>query len=228
MTTAALNSLDQLLRAPGDFMRALDGRGHQRVATRTAFVTILVCGAIFGGAVGFYRGGLQTLYAAVKFPAVLLLTVALVTPLLSAIKVALGSTLELAKDTALLLSAVAMSSVIMAAASPLIVLAYSYAIAYHEAVLMVVGCGLAGGLGGVFCVFKGLERFDYGQKATVIFTMLVAFMLVGTQLAWTARPFLLRPKAEAPVFFRATEGSFLESVTTSIRSSQGDYRIDSE
>jgi hypothetical protein len=218
-----LHVLDRLLRAPAAFMHALESRHAQLEATRTAFLTVLVCGAIFGGAVGFYRGGMQTLYAAVKFPAVLLLTVALVTPLLSALKVALGAPLELGKDTALLLSAVAMSSVVMAAASPLIVLAYSFHIAYHEAVLLVVGCGTAGGLCGVFCVLRGLDSFAHAQRLTLVFTMLVAFTMVGTQMAWTARPFLLRPRAPAPVFMRASEGSFLESVTASIRSAQGDY-----
>lgn len=221
MNTLAV--LDSLIRGPGAFVRALDSRDEQAVATRTSFLTILVCGAIFGGAVGFYRGGVQTLYAAVKFPAVLLLTVALVVPLLSALKVALGAKLDLAKDTALLLSSLAMSSVIMAAASPLMILAYSFSVAYHDAVLMAVGCGVAGGLGGLYCVMKGLEGFDHTQRFTVVFSMLIAFMIVGTQMAWSARPFLLRPRTETPVFLRATEGSFLDSVTTSLRSAQGQY-----
>jgi hypothetical protein len=220
---STLTVLDSLLRGPAAFVRALDTTREQSVATRTAFLTILACGAIFGGAVGFYRGGVQTVYAAVKFPAVLLLTVALVVPLLSALKVALGAPLQLQKDTALLLSSVAMSSVIMAAASPLMILAYSFSFAYHDVVLMAVGCGVAGGLSGLYCVLKGLEGFDHTQRITVVFTMLVAFMIVGTQMAWSARPFLLRPKAPAPVFLRATEGSFLDSVTTSIRSAQGIY-----
>lgn len=225
MTT--LTVLDSLIRAPGPFMRALATTNEQQKATRTAFLTIVVCGAIFGGAVGFYRGGIQTLYAAAKFPAVLILTVALVTPLLSALKVALGKPLELAKDTALLLTSAALSSVIMAAASPLLMLAYSFHVAYHDAVLLAVGCGAAGGFAGIYCVLKGLEGFDHTRRLTVVFTMLVAFTLVGTQMAWTARPFLLRPKTPTPVFVRATEGSFLESVLTSVRSSQGDYASDS-
>ncbi len=223
---ATLTVLDRLLRAPTDFMRSLDAREAQAIATRTAFLTILICGAIFGGAVGFYRGGIQTFYAAVKFPLVLLMTVALITPLLSALKVALGAPLELAKDTAVLLTAASMSSTIMAACSPLIVLAYSFSLSYHAAVLLAVGAGALGGFAGIFCVLRGLERFAHAQRLTVLGTMFVTFIMVGTQMAWTARPFLLRPKAPEPVFMRAQDSSFLESVGTSWRSAQGVYRSD--
>jgi hypothetical protein len=94
-------------------------------------------------------------------------------------------------------------------------------------VLLAVGAGTLGGLAGIFCVLRGLQRFEHAQRLTVLGTMLVAFVMVGTQMAWTARPFLLRPKAPEPVFLRETDSSFLDSVQTSWQSAQGIYRSDS-
>ncbi len=56
--------------------------------------------------------------------------------------------------------------------------------------------------------------------------LLTVFGLVGTQMAWTLRPFLLRPRTPDIMFVRSIEGSFIEAVTVSARSARGIYARD--
>src|SRR5262245_36922336 len=51
---------------------------------RTMLAVIAVGGAIFGAAVGAYRGGIQIAYAGIKLPLLLVLTAALAAPALTA------------------------------------------------------------------------------------------------------------------------------------------------
>jgi hypothetical protein len=47
--------------------------------------------------------------------------------------------------------------------------------------------------------------------------------LVGSQMAWTFRPYVVRPRTEDVPMIRALEGSFIDSVTISTSSALGIY-----
>jgi len=51
----------------------------------------------------------------------------------------------------------------------------------------------------------------------------LVFLAVLAQASWIARPFLLRPRAEAIVVVRSLEGTFLDSIGLSLRSARGVY-----
>src|SRR5688572_24850019 len=57
----------------------------QAATVRVLLLAILGGMAAFGVAVGFYRGGVQMLYAAIKLPLVVLLTAAVAMPALTAL-----------------------------------------------------------------------------------------------------------------------------------------------
>ena len=52
-------------------------------------------------------------------------------------------------------------------------------------------------------------------------------MLVGGQLAWALRPYLVRPRAVDVVFVRQVEGSMFDAVVEVLDSARGHYTRDS-
>ena len=52
----------------------------------------------------------------------------------------------------------------------------------------------------------------------------LVFAGVGSQMSWTLRPFLVRPRTVQAPFLRDLEGSFLDSVGRSLDSAQGRFR----
>jgi len=222
MNTAATVVVDRLLRTPTRFMASLES-AEMRTTARALFATTLIAAAIFGACIGSYRGGLQTLYAAIKFPLVLVLTAALTIPVLTSLQSALGHKTSLSRDTTLVLSALAIASLMMAAASPVLFLCMDRGVSYHTTILLVVGTGAAGGFAGLTVLFAGLRAIPFTHRATVLLTTLLVFALTGSQMAWMMRPFLTRPATERAVFMRSPEGSFFDSVTRSLDSAQKGY-----
>ena len=85
-----------------------------------------------------------------------------------------------------------------------------------------LGIGTVGGFLGVATLWRGLR----GRAGRFVAGMVLAgtFALVGTQMSWTLRPYLVRPQTVDVPVVRALEGSFLESVTESVFSAAGVFR----
>lgn len=218
-----LPSIDQLLRdAPGVLQRIREGRGLATLA-RAMIVTVALGAGIFGASMGAYRGGLQILYAGVKLPLVLLLTTAICAPALTALNAALGREACLRRDLSLVLSALARTSLVMAAQAPIVLLAVRLGVSYHSLILLVVACCAVAGALGLALFLRGLHLSDRRSLAAVAVALLAVFGSVGTQMSWTLRPFVLRPRTQETPFVRSLEGSFFDAVATSSRSARGVY-----
>jgi hypothetical protein len=51
----------------------------------------------------------------------------------------------------------------------------------------------------------------------------IVFVVVGGQLSWALRPYLVRPRTEEVPFVREVEGGLLDAVSGAIRSARGIY-----
>ncbi len=216
--------VDRLLRSPGAFLDSLEAAPKERLAwvAKVLMIALVVGGAVFGAAVGAFRPGPQIISSALKIPLILLLTAALSVPALSASLAAAGNRSAFLRDAVLVLSSLSLSALALSALAPVVLLAIVLGASYHDTILTVVACsGLAGCAGLVLFLGALWKRGSQGcfQAALV---GLAVFGLVGTQLAWTLRPFVARPRADFQVV-RTLEGSFLDSVSRSMRSSAGIY-----
>jgi hypothetical protein len=196
--------------------------GRQSALARVLLLTILGGTAAFGAAVGFYRGGAQIVFAAVKLPVVVLLTAAAATPALTALGLALGRTAGLRADLIRVLAALARGSLMLAALAPLMLVATFLHLDYHAAVLLLVVCCALAGAAGLPVLGKAL----WGERKGRVFlvaAMLVVVSLAGTHTAWLFRPYLVRPRSTSVPFLRPLDGSFGDSVERSQRSARGLY-----
>lgn len=223
-----LGPIDQLLRHPREMLERIERGESLGEIARAALITIIVGAAVFGASIGFFRAGVQVLFAGIKLPLVILLTAALVAPALSALRAVLQGEPQLLRDFALVLCALARGTMLLAALAPVVLLAISFDIPYHSLILVVVACCLLGGLVGVTFFLRG--TLGGGRRGRVLISGVVAilFLVVGSQMTWTLRPYLVRPRAQSVPFVRAMEGSLFDAVAVSVDSARGRYRSDYE
>jgi hypothetical protein len=219
----AARTIDQLLRDVPAFLQRIQQERDLAGLAKAMILTVAVGAAVFGAAMGAYRGGLQVMYAAIKLPAVMLLTTAVCAPALTAFNVAFRREASLRRDLSLVLSALALSCLVLAAQAPVVFLAVELGAEYHTVILLVVGCCALAGVVGISLFQRGLGHGGAAGRWTVGVALLFVFAVVGTQMSWTLRPFLVRPRTPDAPFVRSLEGSFVEAVFTSSRSARGIY-----
>lgn len=224
---AVLGTIDLALRdTPAMLDRIDDGEDLAGIA-RAMILTIFAGGAAFGASMGAFRGGLQIAFAALKLPLAILLTAAVCAPALTALNAALDRETSLRRDLALVLVVLARASLVLAAEAPLVLLAVSLDAGYHALVLLAAGCCTVAGLSALALLGKGLGRQGGGAGSVVVgIALVLVFSLVGAQMSWMLRPYLVRPRAPEAPFARDLDSNVLEAVGTSVMSARGVYRRD--
>jgi hypothetical protein len=220
---ATLPNLERLLRDPLSIVD--DSETDQASRARFLVMVILIAGAAFGAAIGLGRGGLQVPLAALKLPLALLFAAAICAPCLTAFNYAFERPHDLRRDILVVLAVLALEALVVAATVPIVLLALAYKADYHAQIMVAVVCYGVAGLVGLRLLLRGLG--DAPRKGLVAVAVVGVFGLVSAQMAWTLRPFVVRPRSEI-VVFRSLESSFVESVMTSARSAAGIYRSDSQ
>ena len=221
-----LAAIDRLLRDRDAVLARVRDDIDLLDLARVMLLTIAVSSAVFGAALGTYRGGIQILYAALKFPLLMLITAAICAPSLTAFNAALDRPSSLRRDLALVLVSLAMGGLLLVAQAPLILLASSLHFAYHSVILLTFGCCAITGLGSLVTLSRGMRATFEHRRHSAVFTLLMVFCVVGAQLAWTLRPYVVRPRTPDVPFVRNIEGSLLEAVSGSLDSARGIYTRD--
>ncbi len=222
-------AIDQLLR-DRDAILARIISGKDLAATMKVMVaTIAVCMAIVGAALGSYRGGVQIGYAAIKLPLVLLATAALSAPALTAIGAAAGRRVRLTADLVLVVTALAFGALLLTACTPLFLLCIAMKREYHDMILVTVALFSLAGIASLRMIIQGVRMeanvSPHGSTSAVL-GLCIVFALVGGQMSWALRPYLVRPRAPEVVFVRDVEGSLFDAITTTIDSARGHFERD--
>jgi len=218
---AGLATVDQLLRDRPALLARIRAGVELAPLMRAMVATLAVSCAIVGAALGSYRGGIQIAYAAIKLPLVLLGTAALSAPALTAIGVALGRRARLSADLALVMSALAFGSLLLVASTPLLLLFRAMEVPYHDTILCVVAIFATSGFASLSLVSTSIRAEGGPGRFAALLGLCTVFALVGGQLAWALRPYLVRPRATDIVFVRDVEGSLADAISTTAESAQG-------
>lgn len=187
--------------------------------------------ALYGAVLGGWQGRVLAVYVAVKLPLVLVLTTALTLLLAFVGARVLGLDLALLEVAVLTASALAVASVLLAALAPVAgFLEWACPPPSPEArlthnLLYLLHTGFVGlsGLAGCGVLWRGLARAVAGaaggpRRARRAFALwVVAFALVGGEVAWALRPFV-GSVFEPVAFVRADalRGNVYEFVFTDI------------
>ena len=216
-----LRGRDELLAA------VLEGRGLGRAWLQLSLV-LLAGAALYGAVLGLWHGPRLALYVAIKLPLVLFLTSAL-TMLLSWVGAALlGLPLRFGQVAVLTFLGLAAASLLLASLAPVAWLftvsapppteeartAHNLLYLLHTA--FVGGCGLAG-TRVLWTAMGRLPETPWRTRLAVYLLWVLAYAVVGGEVAWVLRPFVGSVYADV-VFLRpdALNGNVYEFIFTDI------------
>lgn len=224
----SIQLLDNLLRRREDFFNRIFEARKLGELIRTFVIAILLLSAIYGltmGAasfsVGAERGFLQTITSGLKVPALYLLTLLVCYPVLFIILVLMGSKLSFAQTLALILLALTLNSVLLASFAPIILFFIITDSSYEFVKLMHVLVMTFSGFWAMTALWQGLREMCeksnlYPKQAVRILQVwILVFGFVGTQMAWSLRPFVGTPDQPFEIFRSEQEGNFYTAVLQS-------------
>ena len=194
---------------------------------RFALATLVILGGLYGGVAGAYSGPLQAVAAGLKLPFLFLATFAVCFPAFYVVQVLVGSRLQLMQVVVLVTSALALTTVVLAAFVPVpaffLITGANY---YFQHLLHIVLVGAAG-IFGMYALHDGLtticeRRGVYPRKALTIMRLwAVLFGFVGVQMAWNLRPFL-GDRNEPFQLVGRYQGNFYTAVIYAVKRLAGD------
>lgn len=220
-----LGLLDNLLRRREEFFADIFEGKNLSAQIRAFVVAILslcgIYGLTMGGAgleLGWSRGALQVLSSGVKVPMLYLLTLLVCYPVLFIVLVLMGSRLSFKQTLALILLALTLNSVLLAAFAPIIAFFIVTNSSYEFIKLMHVFVMTFSGFWAMSALWHGLREMCeksnlYPKRAVRIMQVwILIFGFVGTQMAWSLRPFIGSPDRPFQLFRADQEGNFYSAV----------------
>jgi hypothetical protein len=184
---------------------------------------IVICAFtfIYGIVMGSYYSFLQSIVAGIKVTFLFMVSTIICFPSFFIIQQVLGSKMSVRQMTIIVLSGLMLTSSIIVAFTPIIILFQLTGGNYHFLQLLHVAIFLFGGIFGLRQMVDAL-KFAYEKKAIYpkigvhvfrIWIIILAF--VGIQLSWNLRPFLCN-KTEEFKLFRKYEGNFYTAIVYSV------------
>ncbi|MDJ1182048.1 hypothetical protein [Roseofilum casamattae] len=169
--------------------------------------------AAYGLILGAYSSWYQALISALKLPALYLLTMVICFPTLYFFNIMFGSRRSFEQYLCLLMTSMAVISVLLFGFAPVSLFFLLSTKNYHFFLLLnVVILGISGGLGVQF-FYQGMQRLTASDmegkeiRHRILLAWLSLYAFVGSQLAWTLRPFFGSPGKPFELF-RDLESNF--------------------
>lgn len=191
--------------------------------------------ALYGAVLGASSDWRQTLLTAVKLPMLFFVTLAICLPTLYLFNLVFGAKLTVRQALALICVAITVIAMLSLAFAPISLFFLITAPDYNFFKLLNVAILALTGLVGLRFLVNGMRAMNAAAIATaedesttttaarqprtasmgLLYVWIVVFGFVGTQLAWTLRPFVGSPD-ERFELFRAIEGNFYVDIIRTI------------
>jgi hypothetical protein len=198
---------------------------HQGIKLDSKVTALLICSSIFfatyGGIIGSFHSWQQALSSAIKLPALYLITLIICFPTLYFFNILFGSRKSFGQYFAMLITAVSVISVLLFSFAPISLFFLISTNNYQFFVLLNVTVFSITGFIGVKFLYQGIRMLSQDDeegketRMSILQFWLILYAFVGTQLAWTLRPFFGNPGTQF-VLFREMEGNFYLSLMQAI------------
>jgi hypothetical protein len=194
------------------------GLGNKIRAMVLASVVFL---ALYGMVMGSTHSLWQVLSSAVKLPLLFLATLVISLPTLYFFNLIFGSNQSLTQNFCLVLTAITVTSVILLSFSPIVMFFLLTAKNYQFFKLLNVMVFTVAGTVGVRFLGQGMQMVSTGvaeggrARRNIVRLWILVYAFVGSQMAWTLRPFIGAPDLKFELF-RQLGGSFYANIFASI------------
>jgi hypothetical protein len=202
------------------FAEIRDGIGLKE-KMRALLVSSLIFFAIYGAVMGSTASAWQAISSAVKLPLLFLATLIICSPTLYFFNVLFGSNQSLTQNVTLMLTAITVTAVLLLSFAPIVVFFLLTTAGYQFFKLLNVVIFAVCGIIGVIFLSQGMKIVSAGGKEGagarrwVMWLWVFVYAFVGSQMAWTLRPFIGAPSMKFELF-RQLGGSFYTNIVASI------------
>ncbi len=197
---------------------------------RAMLVSSVAFFALYGAVMGSTHSLWQTLSSAAKLPILFLATLVVCSPTLYFFNLIFGSNQSLTQNFALILTVITVTSVLLLSFAPIVLFFLLTTSHYQFFKLLNVGVFTVAGGVGVRFLSQGMRVVsssgDEGTKArrNVVRLWILIYAFVGSQMAWTLRPFIGAPSMEFELF-RQLGGNFYANIFASIGEILGFFTV---
>ncbi|RLC63868.1 MAG: actin-binding WH2 domain-containing protein [Chloroflexi bacterium] len=188
---------------------------------RAMLVSSIIFFALYGAVMGSTHSLWQALSSAAKLPVLFLATLVVCSPTLYFFNLIFGSNQSLMQNFALILTAIVVTAVLLLSFAPIVLFFLLTTSHYQFFKLLNVGVFAIAGIVGVLFLTQGMGVVSAGGKEgasarrTVVRLWILIYAFVGSQMAWTLRPFIGAPSMEFELF-RQLGGNFYANILVSI------------
>lgn len=213
--------IEKILRDRRHFFIEIKEGVELRAKLRAMLISSVAFFALYGGVMGSTHSLWQALSSAAKLPILFLATLFVCAPTLYFFNVLYGSNQSLTQNVALILTAITVTAVLLLSFAP-ITLFFLLTTSHYQffKLLNVIIFAISGSMGilflgqGMFIVSAGGHTGDNARRWVLRMWMLV-YAFVGSQMAWTIRPFIGAPSIKFELF-RQLGGNFYTNIFASL------------
>jgi hypothetical protein len=202
------------------FVEIRDGIGLQE-KMRAMLISSIAFLALYGAVMGSTHSLWQALSSAIKLPILFLATLIVCSPTLYFFNVLFGSSQSITQNIILILTAITVTAVLLLSFAPITMFFLLTTSQYQFFKLLNVTIFAISGSMGVAFLSQGMRVVSAsgqgGDRARrmVLRLWVLVYAFVGSQMAWTLRPFIGAPSIKFELF-RQLGGNFYANIFASI------------
>ncbi len=221
LSISNLTIIESILRDRQTFFSEIrDGR-ELKDKMRAMLISSIVFLALYGAVLGSTHSLWQAMSSAFKLPLLFLATLIVCAPTLYFFNLIFGSNQSLTQNITLMLTAITVTSVVLLSFAPIVLFFLLTSSNYQFFKLLNVGVFSVAGIVGVLFLAEGMRLVSTGESQgafarwMVVRLWILVYAFVGSQVAWTLRPFIGAPSM-AFELFRPLGGNFYTNILASI------------
>jgi len=227
---SSLAVIESILRDRQSFFDEIRQGQDLKEKMRAMLVSSVAFLALYGAVMGSSHSLWQALSSACKLPVLFLATLVVCAPTLYFFNLIFGSRQSLSQNIALMLTAITVTAVVLLSFAPIVLLFLLSSSNYQFFKLLNVGVFAVAGIIGVLFLAQGMRVVSTsgagaGDARLVVVRMwILVYAFVGSQVAWTLRPFVGAPSMQFELF-RQLGGNFYTNVFASIGELLGFFTV---
>ena len=176
--------------------------------------------ALYGAVMGSTHSLWQVLSSGVKLPLLFLASLIVCAPTLYFFNLIFGARQSLSQNVAIMLTAITVTSVVLLSFAPIVLFFLLTSSNYQFFKLLNVGVFAVAGIIGVLFLAQGMRLAaggvaGAGARLAVVRLWILIYAFVGSQAAWTLRPFIGAPGMNFELF-RQLGGNFYTNIFASL------------
>ena len=214
--------IEKILRNRGAFFLEIREGIDLPGKMKAMLVSSITFFALFGAVMGSSHSLWQTLSSAVKLPMLFIATLFVCVPSLYFFSLLFGSNQSLSQNLAVILTAITVTAVLLLSSAPItLFFLLTTPSQYQFFKLLNVAIFTVSGLMGIVFLYQGMKVVSGSElegnstRKWVLFFWMFVYAFVGSQMAWTIRPFIGAPGSPFELF-RQLGGNFYSDIFRSI------------